>query len=143
MRHADAATPAGTPDHERPLSARGEKDARAMGRWLRNNVPGITEIRCSTALRARRTCELVVTELEQPPTPSFDAGLYHADHEDLLDVARTAGGDGVLLLIGHNPAVSTAADALTDEPLAGFPAGGVALFEFVDSGCHLVTFASP
>ena len=47
-------------DHERPVSKRGIKAAKKMGRYLSNidQVPGL--IISSTALRARNTAELAI-----------------------------------------------------------------------------------
>jgi Phosphohistidine phosphatase SixA len=47
-------------DHERPVSKRGIKAAKKMGRYLSNidQVPGLTI--SSTALRARNTAELAI-----------------------------------------------------------------------------------
>jgi phosphohistidine phosphatase len=142
MRHADAAALPGTPDHERPLTARGERDARAMGQWLRDNVPDISVVMCSTAARARRTCELVAAELAQPGQPTYTQDIYRAEADELLDLARNH-ADGVLLVIGHNPAIAGAATALAGEPLPGFPAGAAAVFEMGLGSARLAAFQAP
>ena len=157
VRHAEAAAMPGTPDHDRPLTARGERDAVAMGAWLRDRVPRVSVIRCSTAVRARRTCELVLRELRAAPDvqmaePDFSRELYRADSEDLLDLVRARADfpdtapDGVFLLIGHNPAIGEAAHTLAGEPLPDFAAGAVAVFDINHEravASKLVAFAAP
>jgi phosphohistidine phosphatase len=152
MRHADAAVMPGTPDHDRPLTPRGERDATAMGRWLREHVPGIAVVQCSSAVRARRTCELVVAELTvgdptttervRPPVVRYFGDLYRADADALFDLVREH-NDGTLLVIGHNPAIAEAAGALAEDPLPGFPAGAVAVLESDAATTRVVAFSAP
>ena len=143
MRHADAASMPGTPDHERPLTPRGERDASTTGRWLRANVAEVSAVTCSTATRARRTCELVIAEFADALVPTYDLEIYRADSAYLLDLARTETGGEVVLMIGHNPAVAEAADHLAEEPLPGFPAGAAAVFDLDRGTTRLAAFFVP
>lgn len=143
MRHADAAAMPGTPDHERPLTAAGERGASTTGQWLRYSVPEISVVRCSTAVRARRTCELVMVELAQTLVPSYERDVYRADSSDLVDLARAAAREDALLVIAHNPAVAQAADVLAEEPLPSFPAGAAAVFDLDGGATRLTSFFVP
>lgn len=103
FRHAKADRGA-MPDHERPLTGRGRRDALAAGRWLADGGfrPDLTV--CSTAARARETWALAAVELGEPVPTSYERGLYEADIDDLIQVVRDTPGDvRTLLLVGHNP----------------------------------------
>lgn len=116
VRHAKSAWPDGVPDPERPLNARGRRDAPALGRWIRDRVGRPDAVVCSPAARTRQTWRLVATELEGAPDPVFDERVYAATVEELLDVVRGISDDvGSLVLVGHNPGVSELVHALTGE----------------------------
>ena len=59
FRHAKAEQVLGKPDHERELTARGVRDARAAGKWLHEHELGAELVLCSTARRARETLERI------------------------------------------------------------------------------------
>ena len=100
-------------DHDRPLNARGRRDAPRMGRLLR--AEGLTPDRIvsSTAVRAHATAELVA-EAAGCSAPVLAApALYLAGPETILDVAASTGGDaGKLLVVGHNPGLEALLTAL-------------------------------
>ncbi|MFF5160331.1 SixA phosphatase family protein [Streptomyces sp. NPDC000348] len=120
LRHAKSARPEGVTDHDRPLGPRGLRDAPAAGRALAEAdcLPGLAL--CSTAVRARRTWELVAAQWGTPPPVRHDPRLYHADVPELLDVVRETPAEvETLLLIGHNPGLedlvlTLAGDGLDD-----------------------------
>jgi phosphohistidine phosphatase len=116
LRHAKSAWPAGVADAARPLAERGERDAPAVGRWLREHVPGIDLTVCSPATRAQQTWRLAAGQLDGTPACRLDERIYDADVDDLLavihalpDTART------VLLVGHNPGLSDLVHALTGD----------------------------
>ncbi|MEU6339467.1 histidine phosphatase family protein [Streptomyces sp. NPDC046977] len=108
LRHAKSAWPPDVPDHDRPLGARGRRDAPAAGRWLRENkhIPDL--VVCSTAVRTRETWELAAGALgaRAEPQVAYDERLYAATARALLDVLReTPDSVRTVLLVGHNPGV--------------------------------------
>ncbi len=106
LRHAKAARPPGTADHERPLSGRGRRDARAAGRLLAKEdwLPDL--VLCSTARRTRETWELAAEELAGLPQVRFEPRLYHPPVPQLLAVVHEVPAHvSTLLLIGHNPSL--------------------------------------
>ncbi|MGH3519534.1 MAG: SixA phosphatase family protein [Haloechinothrix sp.] len=116
LRHAKSAWPPGVPDFRRPLAERGRRDAPVAGRWLREHVPGLELVVCSSAKRTRQTWELVAPELRCGPRVAFDDRLYAASVRDLVEVARELPAEvASVLFIAHNPGledlVYTAADA--------------------------------
>ncbi|MHA6618514.1 SixA phosphatase family protein [Pseudonocardia sp. DLS-67] len=116
VRHAKSAWPDDVPDPDRPLNARGRRDAPAAGRWIRERVGRLDAVVCSPATRTRQTWRLISAELDEPPSPVVDDRVYAAPVETLLAVVAELPDDvGVALLLGHNPGVAELVAALTGE----------------------------
>lgn len=114
LRHAKSSwdSPAAN-DFDRPLADRGLKDAPKMGKaFLRTGLP-LDLIRCSTAKRARETCQLFVKGSGFAGTVDFEPSIYEASVETLFGVLRTVRDvhDSVML-VGHNPGFEDLAGAL-------------------------------
>ena len=58
VRHAKSDWPEHVADHDRPLAARGRRDAPLVGRWLARSGYVPDAVICSTARRARETWDL-------------------------------------------------------------------------------------
>ena len=132
-RHAksDWSTP-GAPDHDRPLNARGRRQAPLVGRWLASRRDLPARILCSDATRTRETLDLILPELGVAPDVSFDAALYHAAPETILAAIR-AELVPTVMVIGHNPGLAEAALRLCHTPPANprfayFPTAATAVF---------------
>ena len=112
LRHAKSAYPAGIADHDRPLAARGVREAGLAGTWLRANLPGIDAVLCSTATRTRQT--LTHTGVDAPVR--YTERLYDATPAAVLDeITATADAVLTLLVVGHEPALSQLALGLADD----------------------------
>jgi phosphohistidine phosphatase len=106
LRHAKSDYPAGVADHQRPLAARGEREAGLAGDWLRAHVPAIDAVLCSTATRTRET--LARTRIDAPV--SFSDRLYDATPGAVIGEINGVDPDvETLLVIGHEPAMSSVA----------------------------------
>ena len=113
LRHAKSAWPDGVPDHERPLTDRGRRDATAAGQWLRAHVDRLDAVVCSPAQRARETWALVAAELTDPPEAAVDDDVYGAPPDVLADVVEALpDGAATALLIGHNPGMQEVVELL-------------------------------
>jgi phosphohistidine phosphatase len=127
LRHAKAEHTTGVADADRRLTRRGHEDAQAAGAWLAGQrlVPDL--VVTSPSRRTRETWHAVATALGAGAThvsAAYEPRLYTAsDGEDLLEVVRESDDTyGIVLLIGHNPAMS-ALSALLDAD--GGPAHGL------------------
>ena len=115
---------AGLRDHDRPLNARGRRDAPVMARRLRDDGVSLQRIVSSTAIRARSTADeyaaaFGLAVVEEP-------ALYAASARTILGIASALpDAVEVAMLVGHNPGM---ADAVAE--LAGsfveFPTCAVA-----------------
>ena len=109
-RHAEAEDI--EPDLARNLTGRGREQARSMAQWLHGYLPARARILCSPANRARQTADALALpyDIRAEIAPGRAA-------DDLLKATGWPAGDGVVILVGHNPAISELAGRL----LAGRP----------------------
>ncbi|WP_415973355.1 SixA phosphatase family protein [Rhodococcus sp. 077-4] len=124
MRHGKSGYPDGIPDHERPLAARGRREAGLAGAWITEHVGPVDAVLCSTALRTRET--LVATGLGDAPT-RFERDIYGGSADEIIDEIRLAdtyfaGSNtadvavSTLLVVGHEPGIPwTALELATDD----------------------------
>lgn len=102
------------PDHDRPLSPRGERSALVMGRYLHQAGYRPDTVVCSTAERTRQTLSLVETQISLPPA-RFSRDLYLCGPRDVirfLNALTEPRGD--VLVIGHNPDLELAVQLLVN-----------------------------
>lgn len=121
VRHAKAETPPGLQDIARPLSDRGKEDALAAGRWLAadSGLVGVPDLLLTSP--ARRTEETTARLLDtwgvEPPIVDEER-VYEASLGDLLRIVRgldTERPEATVVLVGHNPGLSSLVEALTGE----------------------------
>ena len=117
MRHAKSSwKDSKLPDHERPLRGKGEKNAEAMGKFLKSKdlVPDL--IVSSSAVRAVKTAEFVAHKSGyKADIVKLDA-LYMAEPSIWLDSLRAhADKQKIVLLVGHNPGMEALLQLLTGQ----------------------------
>jgi phosphohistidine phosphatase len=157
MRHAKSDYPDGVADHDRPLAARGVREAGLAGDWLRSAAPEIDAVLCSTAARTRQTLDR--TGIGAPV--NFLARLYGATPGAMLsEINQVDDAVSTLLIVGHEPTVSQVALGLAGHPGSDpeatrliemkFPTSGIAMLRVPGtwsalelSGAELVSFHVP
>ncbi len=128
VRHAKSAYPPGVADHQRPLAARGEREAALAGAWIADRWSGIDRILCSTAERTRQTAAVaglttghtgeagptVPTAPTVPTVPvTYTDDIYDAYPDELADLLRTIDpAERTVVLIGHAPGLPGLAEDL-------------------------------
>jgi phosphohistidine phosphatase len=131
LRHAEALpVAAGGSDRDRPLSLRGEAEARDAGAWLREQGASFDAALSSPARRAQMTIERALDALGAGVAPHFVAGIYEATPGDLLALLEQhAGNAQQALLVGHNPGLEQLLALLLEgrsDRARGMPPAGVA-----------------
>jgi phosphohistidine phosphatase len=98
-RHAHAVGESGGPqDWQRRLSARGERQAQRMARWLNHQLPQSTKVLCSPAVRTEATAHALGRSYK------VDHALApEADVDSLLCAVQWPQAKGVTLVVGHQP----------------------------------------
>lgn len=157
MRHAKSDYPNGVADHDRPLAPRGVREAGLAGEWLRDNLPAIEHVLCSSAARTRETLDRA--QISAPV--SYLERLYGATPGTMIDeINRVAEEVATLLVVGHEPTVSHVALGLAgpegtdheavDRISMKFPTSGIAVLRVPGgwaglelNGAELVSFHVP
>lgn len=113
LRHAHAGDAAAWdgPDSERPLSAKGRRQAQQLGSFLADRAFAPDTIITSPKLRARQTAELVADGLGVGLVT--DDRLAGALDIDVLSALLDGAGGTSVLLVGHDPDFSDLAAAIT------------------------------
>ena len=115
-RHAEAEQ--GTPDAKRKLTARGEKQALAMARWIKANAPSKLRIVVSPAQRCQQTASALGLPFETDRRLGTDGNVAN-----LLaavgwpDGGGSEGSEGkqdcdTVLVVGHQPTLGRVAALL-------------------------------
>lgn len=110
-RHAEAEEAGtNTPDAERALTERGEKQARKMAAWLAKRLPEKTRILVSPTRRTRQTAHALGLPYEIEPRVGTGA-----DAADLIAAADWPEGKGkrsAIVIVGHQPSLGRLAALL-------------------------------
>ena len=108
-RHAEAEQ--GTPDGKRKLTARGEKQAAQMARWIKANAPKKLRIVASPAQRCQQTASALDLPFETERRLGTDADVANL----LAVIGWPDGGDhdhDAVLVVGHQPTLGQTAALL-------------------------------
>lgn len=144
MRHAEAVTFApGLGDVDRPLSEKGQDQARRAGAYLHEHTIAPDLTLCSAATRTRQTAEL----LGVGSRCQHESALYNAGSDTIREAIGEVDEDvDTLLIVGHAPGVPTLAHALADEATSdhealtairwGFPAATLVGIEIGGTWAH-------
>lgn len=118
LRHAKSDWESGVAsDFERPLAKRGEKDAPAMGKWMRKQHLQTDYIISSPAERAKQTIHAVAKELDiARKNIHFNENIYLASVDTLLkELGHCPAHAKNVLLVGHNPGLDDLLQYLVPE----------------------------
>jgi phosphohistidine phosphatase len=144
LRHAKSDYPPGVADHDRPLAPRGVREAGLAGDWLRAHAPAVDAVLCSTATRTRET--LTRTRVAAPV--AYVDRLYDATPGTVIDVingapARFDVDVRTLLVIGHEPSMSSVALGLATTEGSNFTAAERISVKFPTSGIAVLRSGEP
>lgn len=104
-RHAEAEE--GPNDLQRRLTARGEKQAAAMAKWIREHQPKNLRILVSPAVRCQQTAEALGLPFETIRRLGPDACV-----SDLIAASEWPLASNSVLIVGHQPILGRSAALL-------------------------------
>jgi phosphohistidine phosphatase len=118
-------------DFDRPLTARGEKDAAEMGRRLARRGLHPDTVVSSPALRALATAKLIARELDFPWAEiRLETEAYEADAGALVSIVRSLDDRAeIAMIVGHNPGVTALAQTLVRTFTADLPTSAVVVLD--------------
>jgi phosphohistidine phosphatase len=133
VRHAKSSwDEPGLSDKERPLNKRGERDAPLMGQRIVAAGIRPSLIISSPAVRAWTTARIIAREISYPVEfLQREDDLYMASLDKLLDVLVAQDADfNNLMMVGHNPGLTTLANYLVPGVTDNLPTSGVVSVTF-------------
>jgi len=129
MRHAKSDWDASyVGDHERPLSERGRKAAKRVGKFLgkTSQIPSL--ILCSSAVRTQQTLEFASSEGEWGEIEtSMENEIYLTTKDRITGRIRSLSSDvKSVMILGHEPTTSVVASSLLGSASIRFSTGSCA-----------------
>jgi len=131
MRHAKAGRGDGAlSDFDRPLTSRGANDASLIGLQLKQNEMVPQAIIASAATRTLSTAQIIAPYVANTPIHQSKS-LYLASEHTLLKLVNTLQEELTsVMLIGHNPGISTLIEDLSGHHSINLTTGGLIELHF-------------
>ena len=104
-RHAEAEN--GSLDAARKLTAKGEKQAQKIARWLKERIEKPVRILVSPAVRTQQTATALSAKFEM----NAEVGTS-ASAERILRAAGWPEAEGTVIMVGHQPTIGQVAATL-------------------------------
>lgn len=111
LRHADAEDADGKPDDQRSLTEKGRSQAAAAGRLCKRLNLKLAGMYTSPRLRARQTADAVAGAVGL--TPQVHEALNYGFNAGRLESLLREAPPGDLMLVGHEPTLSSTIRELT------------------------------
>lgn len=128
-RHAEAED--GVPDAARKLTAKGQKQAEKIAKWLKERIESPVRVLVSPAVRAQQTASALTEKFET----SGEVGLS-TSVQRVLRAAGCPTANGTVIVVGHQPTLGQVAAFLLTGETAEWDVkkGAVWWFEVADNG---------
>lgn len=111
-------------DHDRPLNQRGERNVLTMSERLAIQEPSLEAAYSSTAVRAKALATMISHRIGCPLI--LDQHLYTFEPRALLHyLLQLPTPYQHLAIVGHNPAITTVVNQLSDMNIDNVPTAGV------------------
>lgn len=128
VRHAKSSwNHPGLSDFDRPLNARGEHDVPMMAERLLQRAIRPDQVVASPAKRTKQTARVLSAGIGIPESSIlYDERIYEAAISTLLQVIGSFDDAwGFVMLVGHNPGMTSLANALADGVTDNLPTCGM------------------
>jgi phosphohistidine phosphatase len=122
-------------DFDRPLGARGLRDAPFMAKMIRDEGVVPDKLVSSPAKRAHSTAIFFAqAQGIRPEDIEQELAVYHAYSEDILRIARHWPDEwNTVFLFGHNPTFTSVANFFTESYIDNVPTCGIVAIELAAS----------
>ena len=118
-------------DHDRPVSKRGSKAAKKMGRYLSkiDEIPDLTI--SSTAIRALNTAKLAIKAGAWGTNLYHEKKIYESSVETLINIIKQQKDEyNSICLVGHEPTFSSFIERCNNAVWSRFPTASMARLDF-------------
>ncbi|MEL6988238.1 MAG: histidine phosphatase family protein [Bacteroidota bacterium] len=128
IRHAKSSwADLSLPDEDRPLNARGKRDAPRMAEFLADQLTEVDAFISSPAKRAKATAKHFLHAFGfSKDDLILNKSLYHASIDDIYNVIFGLNDKrDNIFLFGHNPGFTFFANIFTNDAIANVPTCGI------------------
>ena len=133
LRHGQSADKQpGQRDFDRTLTIVGETQANRIGEYLNKKNIHPDLVLCSQAIRASSTATIISNRIKYSPDKIIRIEtIYEASLISLLSLVKEIEDRfSCILLVGHNPSISTLGEFLTDKHVGNVEPAGLLSIEF-------------
>ena len=127
-------------DIDRIVSKVGIDKTKKIGNFFVQENINPEKIICSPAIRTRQTLDIIINNFTEEPIIEFEKKLYFGLENNLKDLLKTQGKIKSILVIGHEPILSSSIKELNDEK--GSENFKLAEIKFSTSGLFCLSFAT-
>lgn len=117
MRHGKAENGSGRSDHDRALADKGVAQAQLVGEYLHAQNVQVSRVLVSDARRTAQTWEATVSTMPGfDGEVSLDEDIYTGGAAEVLSLVRSVDPQHpVVMVVGHEPTISTLTSLLAEE----------------------------
>jgi phosphohistidine phosphatase len=133
VRHAKSSwDDASLSDQQRPLNKRGHKNALLMGDRLQRGAVTVQQIISSPALRALTTARYLADALDYDHDDiQIETQMYFSGIHSMLELVKSCDQKiSSLMLVGHNPDMTTFSNYLCGYHTSNMPTCAISTIEF-------------
>ena len=134
LRHGESADrQMGQTDFDRTLTTRGRHSITQLGLYLKSEKIFSDFILSSDAIRAKQTTQTLADALSIPePSITYDSSLYLGlDLDYRASILKMKGPIKLLIVVGHNPSISSLATIINGHYSKAFQPGQAAFIELM------------
>tara|TARA_B100000989_G_scaffold262282_1_gene213700 strand:+ start:565 stop:1077 length:513 start_codon:yes stop_codon:yes gene_type:complete len=93
-------------DFNRDIQKKGELRTKKICNYLKDEKIEISKVLCSSALRTRKTYEIISKSFQKKLNVEFLDELYHTTAENMLNILRSQKDEKSVMIIAHEPSLS-------------------------------------
>ncbi len=102
-------------DFDRDIQKKGELRTQKICKFLKDQKIEISKVLCSTALRTRKTYDILSESFQNNLNVEFLEKLYHSTAENILNILRTQKSEKSVMIIAHEPSLSEFVRIISNE----------------------------
>ncbi len=128
VRHAKSDwSVAARSDHDRPLNARGRRDALKMAQWMSEKKIEVDSLIVSSACRTTMTAQYFLENLKiSEQKMVIEPKIYESSAETIIKIIYSLNNNlNTVMIFGHNPAFTELANRFSTAQIDNVPTCGI------------------
>lgn len=132
LRHAKSSWETNVEDLQRPLNARGKKDALLLSNFAEKQLKRPDFVGVSAAMRTRQTADYFLQAFNvSDANVTYDQGSYDFSGESVMRFIKSIDNrHRIVMLVGHNHAFTALVNMLGSKSIDHVPTCGMTVIDF-------------